>query len=68
MTSRSPHGAVRPGPYLFEPCVFLRDFPHRAVDFLTGEMWMSLHDVEVKAKLEKNKNFSPLYACHFFTR
>lgn len=58
-TSHSPHGAVRPSAYLLEPCVFLRDFPHRAVDFLTGEIRLSLHDVEDKAKLGKKKNFSP---------
>lgn len=60
-TSHSPHGAVRPGAYLLEPCVFLRDFPHRAVDFLPGKIRLSLHDAEDKAKLEKKKknNFSP---------
>ncbi len=58
MTSHSPNRAVRPGAYLFEPCVLLRDFPHRAVDFLSAELRLSLHDEEEKAKLEK-KNFSP---------
>lgn len=53
MTSHSPNRAVRSGPYLFEPRVFLRDFPHRAVDFLTGELCLSLHDEEEKAKLER---------------
>ena len=48
-----PHRAVRPGPYLFEPCVFLRDFPHRAVDFFTAEICPSLHDEEEKAKLSE---------------
>lgn len=59
-TSHSPHGAVRPSAYLLEPCVFLRDFPHRAVDFLTGEIRLSLHDVEDKAKLGKKKTSPPV--------
>lgn len=52
-TSHSPHRAVRPGAYLFEPRVFLRDFPHRAVDFLTGEMCLCLHVAKAKANPDK---------------
>ena len=51
MTGHSPHGAVRPSAYLFESCVFLRDFPHRAVDFLTVEIWPSLHDEEERTEI-----------------
>lgn len=64
MTRHSPHRAIRPSAYLFEPCVFLRDFPHRAVDFLTGEMCLRLHDDPEKAKLGKKL----LVACHLSGR
>lgn len=53
MINHSPYRAVSPGPYLFQVRVFLLDFPHRAVNFLTGEMCPSLHDEEEQAKLQK---------------
>lgn len=58
MINHSPHRAVSPGPYLFQVRVFLRDFPHRAVNFFTGEMCPSLHDEEEQAKLQKTSTSS----------
>lgn len=45
MRNHSPHRTVRPGTDLFEPRIFLRDFPHRVVNFLPWEMCVGLHDI-----------------------
>lgn len=46
--SHSPHRAVRPGADLFQTGVFLRYFPHRAVNFLPREVSPRLHCEELE--------------------